>query len=133
MSARLVIPNKGLKKHNNSGFMNAAADPGSVLAGTCGSNRDAVVLLSNSMHYWCLVTGPPGPIASFGRCAIVRRYRRQPRRHHDVGAPERPQLDRPPRIKPTRSQIRTERPKTSFKSTIDLNIPPLGTAFVAKK
>lgn len=51
-----------------------------------GSNRNAVVLLSNSMHYWCLVTGPRVPIARHGRCAIVRRYwrRRDARRHNQT-------------------------------------------------
>lgn len=52
-----------------------------MLFRTSGSNRAAVVLLSNSMHYWCLVTGPKAPIAPVGRCAIVQRYRRRTRRH----------------------------------------------------
>lgn len=66
-----------------------SAGPDRCYRRPAGSNRAAVVLLSNSMHYWCLVTGPWAPIARLGRCAIVRRYRRHGRRRD---APKTPHI-----------------------------------------
>lgn len=72
------LANQPALKTYNFEFMKAgnSVGPDRCYSGSIGSNRVAVVLLSNSMHYWCLVTGPGTPIASVGLWAIVPRYRR---------------------------------------------------------